>query len=145
MKGSCFCGGIVFEYQEAVGPFELCHCSRCRKVSGSSHTAAVMINRESYSLVQGQELIRTYTAPIVNEPPAYEVQFCSRCGSNLPVPDGELIEIPAGLLDDDPGLCPQRHIYIDYKANWDQIDVELPKLTKSEIREYRHNLKSSKA
>jgi hypothetical protein len=36
MRGSCLCGGVRFEVDRAVGPFELCHCSRCRKASGSA-------------------------------------------------------------------------------------------------------------
>jgi hypothetical protein len=35
--GSCLCGGVRFEIERFVGPFELCHCTRCRKVSGSAY------------------------------------------------------------------------------------------------------------
>ena len=34
IRGSCLCGGVKFEITRATGPFELCHCSRCRKANG---------------------------------------------------------------------------------------------------------------
>ena len=39
IMGRCLCGGVRFEIVQAVGPFELCHCNRCRKVSGSAFAA----------------------------------------------------------------------------------------------------------
>jgi hypothetical protein len=39
IRGSGLCGGVRFEIAKAVGPFELCHCNRCRKASGSAFTA----------------------------------------------------------------------------------------------------------
>ena len=29
-----------------------------------------------------------------------------------------MINVPAGTLDDDPGLRPQRHIFVNFKAHW---------------------------
>ena len=37
IRGSCLCGSVKFEIERAAGPFELCHCARCRKVSGSAY------------------------------------------------------------------------------------------------------------
>jgi len=39
IPGSCLCGGVRFAIAKAVGPFELCHCRRCRKSSGSAWAA----------------------------------------------------------------------------------------------------------
>jgi len=41
IRGSCLCGGVKFEITRAVGPFELCHCARCRKASGSAFVAGL--------------------------------------------------------------------------------------------------------
>jgi hypothetical protein len=38
-----------------------------------------------------------------------------------------VIRIPAGTLDDDPGLRPQRHIFVDVKAPWFDIADGLPR------------------
>ena len=41
IKGSCLCGGVKFEIRGSKGPFELCHCNRCRKATGSAFAAGL--------------------------------------------------------------------------------------------------------
>lgn len=36
IRGSCFCGGIAFEFEKIMF-MQHCHCSRCRKKSGGRH------------------------------------------------------------------------------------------------------------
>ena len=137
IRGSCLCGEVRFEVERVRGPFELCHCNRCRKTSGSSLVPWLTAAEGDFRFVHGQELISKYDAPILEAPPAYCSWFCSRCGSSLPSlwPDGW--SIPAGTLDDDPQLRPDRHIYVDLKAPWDIIGAELPQMTKTKIRAHR--------
>lgn len=118
MKGSCLCGGIAFKVKRVVGPFELCHCSRCRKVSGSAYVAAVGASTTGYRVIRGAELVRTFAVPLAEKPPPYTVFFCSQCGSPVPDPrpEGDCVEIPAGLLDDEPGIYSDKHIYVDRKG-----------------------------
>ena len=85
IHGSCLCGAVQFEINRAAGPFELCHCSRCRKSSGSAFVAAIGVQAEDFRLISGRDLIMNYEAPILDRPPAYRTAFCRRCGS--PVPD----------------------------------------------------------
>lgn len=135
IRGSCLCGGVSFEISRAIGPFELCHCSRCRKASGSAFVAGLGVRRDDFRLVQGRELITAFEAPIREAPPAYRSCFCSRCGSPLPDASGDSpwFEIPAGLLDDDPGLRPDKHIFIDFKSPWFGITDTLPRLDKAAV------------
>jgi hypothetical protein len=37
--GSCLCGAVTFKVQGSFERFFLCHCSRCRKDTGSAHAA----------------------------------------------------------------------------------------------------------
>lgn len=139
IRGSCLCGGVKFEVARAAGPFELCHCSRCRKASGSAFAAGLGVARQDFRLLQGVDLIRSYEAPIREAPPAYRTCFCSRCGS--PVPDAisssPWLEIPAGLCDDDPKLRPDKHIFVDVKSTWFAITDHLPQLDKAALRKHR--------
>lgn len=137
ITGSCLCGGVRFEIAEAAGPFELCHCSRCRKASGSAFFAGLGVRTEDFRLLAGRELIHSYEAPILERPPAYRKSFCSRCGSPVPDPASTWFEIPAGLLDDDPGARPDRHIFIELRAPWFEIADDLPQLTKQALAELR--------
>jgi hypothetical protein len=139
MTGSCLCGGVRFEVAAAVGPFELCHCGRCRKRSGSAFAAMVGVRASDFRFVAGRELVASYAAPLVEAPPPYRTAFCRRCGSPVPdpAPGAEWFEIPAGLLDGDPGLRPERHIFVDRKAPWYEIAGALPQLDRAGIVAWR--------
>lgn len=139
IKGSCLCGGVRFEIARAVGPFELCHCRRCRKGSGAAFVAGVGVRSEDYRLLQGKELISTYEAPLLEAPPAYTTSFCKRCGSPVPNPDpgAAWFEIAAGLLDGDPGVRPDKHIFVELKAPWFEITDNLPQLDKHALHRLR--------
>jgi hypothetical protein len=135
ITGSCLCGGIRFELDEAAGPFELCHCSRCRKVSGSAYLAMLGVRVARYRLLRGAELIACYEAPLREAKPPYRSSFCRACGSPVPNPDPRAtwFELPAGLLDDDPALRPDKHIFVEHKAPWHDIADSLPQLDKQQL------------
>jgi len=40
-----------------------------------------------------------------------------------------MVNVPAGTLDDDPGLRPQRHIFVDFKTSWFDITDMLPRFS----------------
>lgn len=137
LRGSCLCGAVRFEIERATGPFELCHCSRCRKVSGSAYLTWLGVRREDFRFVQGVELVKTFELPVSESPPPYDTSFCSRCGSQVPNPSKAqepVFEIPAGALDDDPLIRPDKHIYVEFRAPWDRIADDLPQMTKTDIR-----------
>ncbi len=139
IRGACLCGGVTFELDEAVGPFELCHCPRCRKASGSAFVAGLGVRIEDFRLLSGAELICTYEAPVREKPPAYRTAFCSRCGSPVPDPPAgaSWFEIPAGLLEAGADLTPDRHIFVEGKAPWYEIHDALPQLTREQVRRLR--------
>lgn len=140
IRGSCLCGGVRFEITRAVGPFELCHCSRCRKSNGSAFDARVGVKREDFRLVQGAELIETFATPVRESPPPYRTHFCRRCGSPVPDATGDApyLEVPAGLLDDDPQLRPDKHIFVEVKSPWFNITDDLPQLDRTALRRLRN-------
>ncbi len=139
IAGRCLCGGVRFEIARAVGPFELCHCTRCRKASGAAFAAMIGVRTADFRLLQGADLIVRYDAPIIERPPAYRVSFCRRCGSPVPDPDpnAEWFEIPAGLLEGDPEVRPDKHIFVEHKAPWFTITDDLPQLTKPMLVDWR--------
>jgi hypothetical protein len=144
IRGSCLCGGVRFEIARAVGPFELCHCSRCRKVSGSAFVPWLFARREDFRLLQGEELIRRYEAPLRDKPPPYRTSFCGRCGSPVPDPtrEGPWFELHAGVLDDDPGLRPERHILVEAKSSWFTITDALPQFDRPALTALRNSSSS---
>jgi hypothetical protein len=138
IRGSCLCGGVKFEFDRVAGPFELCHCNKCRKVTGSAYRAGLLVHGKDFRLIDGENLIKTFEAPFIEAPPAYRQSFCGRCGCPAPIPaHGDSWFVPAGLLDDDPNVRPDKHIYVEFKAPWDTITDQLPQMTKPQIRAHR--------
>jgi hypothetical protein len=118
IRGSCLCGEVCFEVDASKGELRLCHCSLCRKASGSGSAALLNVPYDCFRWLGGQELISTY-----ERPSGYGVVFCRACGSPLPDSDRRrtMFDIPAGLLDENPELAIAKHIYVGSKASWDVI------------------------
>jgi hypothetical protein len=127
VKGSCLCGAVRYEATGTPAAFDLDHCSRCRKASGSAFKAELILSQTGFHWVSGPSLVRTYEAPVRSTPPGYRRTFCTLCGGTVPTVDKDTINIPPGTLDDDPGLRPQRHIFVDRKAPWFDIGSRLPR------------------
>jgi hypothetical protein len=60
-----------------------------------------------------------------------------------PPEDARWFEIPAGLLDDDPLLRPERHIFVECKSPWLEISDSLPRITKPQLAELRKRSRES--
>ena len=124
ITGGCLCGGVRYEVH---GPFlraSHCHCSRCRRHSGSANSTQGRARRDDFHLVAGADLVRVY------RPDGGAVKaFCSVCGSSLfggTWPEGAEITIRLGSVDSDPGIRPQFHTFVGSKAVWDEILDTLP-------------------
>jgi hypothetical protein len=80
--------------------------------------------KERFRLLQGEELIRVY-----GRGQGAVKAFCSVCGSSLfggSWPEGPQVSIRMGAFDDDPGIRPLFHTFVDSKAPWDEITDGLP-------------------
>jgi hypothetical protein len=134
-RGGCLCGAVRYYAGPLTGPFELCHCTRCRRVTGSAFAAGVRVGEVRF--IAGAETVRHVELPVRESPPAYRHTFCGVCGS--PVPDPQVSadqEIAAGGLEQLP-LTPDRHIFVEHMASWVRVDDSVPKLTKAEIHALR--------
>lgn len=138
-SGTCLCGAVCFEIQKAVGPFEICHCNRCRKVSGGQGLPVVTVRVEGFELMQGAECVVSFDAPILYQAPAYKTHQYSVCGSPVPWPSSgeELLEIPAGRFDDDSEIRPDKPIFKEFVPEWDRITDGLPQFDLPSLIETR--------
>jgi len=123
-KGSCLCGAIKFTIEGEFKKFLLCHCSRCRKISGSAHCANLFAPGAKLRWLSGQDKLRFFRL----EGAHFSRQFCSVCSSTLPiyVEARDIVVTPAGCLDNDINIKPQAHIFTNSKANWDDILNDQP-------------------
>lgn len=122
VKGSCLCGGIQFE-ADSVPLMVNCHCSMCRKFHGAAFGSFAFVPFDDFRFLDGQDLIQLYESS-----PGGHRGFCRVCGSSVPVlpPQPEEVCIPAGLMDDDPGVRPALHLFVGSKAPWWEITDDLP-------------------
>jgi hypothetical protein len=124
--GSCLCGAVRFEVSGAFDGFFLCHCSRCRKDTGSAHAANLFSSTATIAWLSGRDNVRTYRVPGTR----HEKSFCSQCGSALPrIQSGEgFVVVPAGSLDSEIAIRPGAHIFCASRADWDDKLEEIPRL-----------------
>lgn len=121
MTGSCLCGSVAFRISGPIDTFFACHCSRCRKDTGSAFAATLFSTTAQLVWLSGRECVRSYRVPDTR----HQRSFCKLCGSALPdtQSDGTLLVVPAGSLDDPVGLPTPAHICMASRAAWD-VDLE---------------------
>jgi hypothetical protein len=126
LTGGCLCGGVRFELDEVPVAAGWCHCTRCRRRTGTSGSVQAQIVPGSLRVLQGEELLRAY------EPAdGFAKVFCSACGSSMwsrhPTDPGR-ISVRLGVFDGDPGIRPSYRQFVAYAAPWDPLpDDGLPR------------------
>lgn len=116
MRGHCLCTQIQFEVAGTDFKLYQCHCSLCRRQSGSSANAATIAAEKNFRWLQGRELISSWM-----KPSGFRADFCSVCGSPVPNPLHGLpwVWVPAGLLEDGGKLQVIAHLHMASRAAWD--------------------------
>jgi hypothetical protein len=106
--------------------FHHCHCSRCRKSSGSAYRANILVKASRFRWTRGEDLVKRWELP---EAQYYCTGWCSKCGSSLPWQsrNGKGYLVPAGSLDDDPGSPPEKNIFWSSRAPWFANPSDLPR------------------
>jgi hypothetical protein len=123
LTGGCLCGRVRYEISGKIGPVIHCHCSQCRKASGSAFATNAPVRSRYFRLVAGKEAISEYESS-----PGKFRAFCSTCGSPIysrRISDTEAVRIRLGTLDGDPERRPMAHIWVSSKAPWFEITDRL--------------------
>ena len=117
--GSCNCGAFTFSVTQPLDSVFICHCSICRKSTGSGGIAVTVVPTRALIINSGQELLRTWEKPNHD----WLTNFCTQCGSPLPGKNDEHNSyIPVSLLDSGhEGLEVKHHLFVDSKASWEEV------------------------
>lgn len=123
-RGSCLCSAVKYEINGELGPAYYCHCSRCRKASGSAFASNAVVAARDFAVVEGAEALATFRT-------AEGVQrlFCARCGSPIlsrRESHPEVLRVRLGTLDTPLPTGPGAHIYVASRAEWFEIHDHLP-------------------
>jgi len=116
-RGSCVCGAVAFRIEGPYRGFQYCHCSRCRKKTGSSHAANVFVPVTQFAWERGEDKVKRFELP---EAKYWSTAFCTSCGSAVPwlTRNGKVMVVGAGALDEDPGVQPTRSVFFGSRAPW---------------------------
>ena len=114
--GSCLCGARAYEIEGEIGGVWICHCSLCRKASGSVGNAILIVPRAQFRWLRGEDHGQTYA---LRE--TYTITRCRTCGTPLPAEVDEThIYVTAGTLDVPLGAGVRTHLFCASRADWDQ-------------------------
>ncbi|MDR9767893.1 GFA family protein [Shewanella baltica] len=129
-KGSCLCGSIQFSLDGSVTDIIHCHCSLCRKASGSAYATNGFITANDLKLTDKGNTLTFYESR-----EGKRKYFCKTCAtpiysSNAQSP--ERYRLRLGSLDSDILERPISHNFVTSKANWENLNAELPHYEKQE-------------
>ena len=111
-RGECNCGAVQFEIDADLTDVFVCHCSICRRSTGSNGIAVVLVPNDQLRWLKGQEHIATWKKPNC----AWQTWFCRICGSPVPGENDcrEGMFVPAGsIVEGGDALRVAHHIWVD--------------------------------
>ena len=122
LTGQCYCRAVTYRVADAFIYAMNCHCSNCRRTTGSAFKPMAGIPIGQIQVVDGADHVMTF-GDITN----HDVH-CRVCGSLLysVVREGAWAHVALGTLLDAPGIRPNAHIFVGSKAPWFDITDDLP-------------------
>ena len=125
-EGSCLCGKVTYRITGNLRIFQYCHCSRCRKFTGSAFASNLLVSPDDFRWLTGQEVLGRFELETAKH---FATSFCRHCGSSLPwrTKSGKAVVVPAGTLDEDPQIRPIQNIYCASRAVWFEEPGSLPR------------------
>ena len=118
-QGSCLCGAVRYTFDAEPIAAVHCHCTDCRKATGSGFATVFGLHKDDLSLSGADKLARfTLTA---DSGRAVTRLFCRVCGSPLLTEadnNPELIWVKAGSLEDGDWLTPTDSCWTGSATAW---------------------------
>ncbi|GFF58662.1 Glutathione-dependent formaldehyde-activating enzyme [Aspergillus udagawae] len=122
--GGCFCGKVRIEYSGEPMTVGLCHCSDCRKITGSLYSYNFVVKRADLKITGSPKEL----AKIADSGTHIKNYFCADCGTPLyglrmnsdGVPS-ETTVLRAGIFDDIGVLNqrrPEAEIFTSGRVSW---------------------------
>lgn len=130
--GTCLCGAVRYEIEDAPETTSACHCNMCRKWSGGVYLGYHAVAGKAR--VEGEENVTLYKSS-----DWAERGFCKTCGSSLfyrltaPGPHRGEMHFGLGTLDDGNGIALTEEIFVDEKPDGYAFAGETHKMTGAEV------------
>ena len=123
LAGKCLCGAVHYAVADEFVYAANCHCSNCRRTTGSAFKPFAGIERDKLALTEGAST----SCSIFGDESGHDAH-CELCGSLLYslVREGAFVHVAMGTLVDDPTIRPTAHIFVGSKATWFTVADDLP-------------------
>ncbi|WP_286234255.1 GFA family protein [Thalassotalea sediminis] len=124
-KGSCLCGEVQITINGSIEDIIHCHCSLCRKNSGTAYATNGFVARKDFSIVAGEDALSQFSFK-----PQRIRHFCKYCGSPVyseNLDDIDRLRLRLGIVDSAIKEKPISHNFVTSKANWEDMDARLPR------------------
>src|SRR5215831_13171664 len=117
LRGRCLCGSVEYAVADEFSYALNCHCSQCRRATGTAFKSFAGIEREKLRVTQGGNALLIFGAELTHD------ARCKTCGSLLysVVREGQYAHVTLGTLTDSPSIRPTAHIFVGSKAPWFSI------------------------
>jgi hypothetical protein len=116
ITGGCLCGSVRYRSANPPERSTLCHCSTCRRVSGSHALGLVTVARKGFQFTANFPAEYRSSVSVVRP-------FCSKCGTPLTYlhegwPDA--IALTISSLDVPNDAPPTDHTWMSEAIAWDK-------------------------
>lgn len=124
--GACLCGNVTFSYNGEIADAAYCHCTDCRRTTGSAFNISIGLEAARFEITGGAPKEFTKTA---DSGSSVTRHFCGDCGAPLfttSPSNPDRIYVKAGALDD-PGIVrPAFQSWTRSRVSWSHIAGDLP-------------------
>jgi hypothetical protein len=111
-EGGCLCGQVRYTLSARPRALNACHCTDCKKTTGSSHIEMLIADAEAFTHTgETDSFIKT-----ADSGRQMDIHRCTICGTRIfhhNTVNKALVFLPAGTLDDPGWAIPTSHIWIE--------------------------------
>jgi hypothetical protein len=128
--GGCLCGSVRFACYGTLGVAAYCHCSDCRKCTGSAFNVSVEVEQKHFEITEGLPIGFTKKSDCGHELTRH---FCRDCGSPLFTTSPRHLDrvyVKAGAFDDPTLIEPAFQSWTCSSVPWATIRAGLPRYEK---------------
>ena len=118
LEGGCQCGAVRYVLTAPPLMTYACHCTQCRRVSGSAFAVSCGILQDTMEITQGELSRVDWT---VDSGAHRYGEFCAACGCRVrhgSVPDPGVYSLRGGTLDDQRWAEPVAHSWLASALDW---------------------------
>lgn len=137
IKGGCLCNRVQYEIIGPLFDADNCHCSMCRRQHGAAFSTYAEFHPGNFKWISGKDSVKIYETST-----GAGWCFCSVCGSSLGGTEkGRITTVTLGTVKGDPGIKPESHIFVGSKAQWYEINDDLPQFEERPTSTWKEPIK----